>query len=398
MPSVSWAGATTTAQEDATILTGIFEIDTATYEQTLRFTANSGGNLLVFGQAGIGKTEIPSQIARELGLPWVYWNLSTQEAPDLVGLPTIREESVQNADTKARTVRVVEYAAPPYMPVMEYTPDPVMILIDEIDKAKSELQNPLLEVLQQRTINGRPLNVKCIVCTGNLPDEGAFSKPVSHALTNRCQVFKLTTCFDAWQSWAVKKGVNSLVVGFLSRNQEYLSRAPVVGDPTAYVRCSPRSWTLAAQDLDFTDSSASVDFQTLLVAGRVGMEPAAQFRVWLDHYRFIEPMLDALVTKGEVPNLAEMTIDRLLVLGLSACSAVASMGRKPVKNQAERDKQHTAVNTAAVNVFKMISRIPSEFQVHAIKSALSIELVSQYQLTKIPDVMKTYLNVRRSMK
>lgn len=377
------------------MLTGIFEIDTGIYKDMIRQTHAEGGNLLVFGQAGIGKTDIPFQVAQELGIKTVYWNLSTQEAPDLVGLPIIKQ--VEGAE-------IVRYAAPEYMPIKERTPEPLMVIVDELDKAKADLQNPLLEVFHSRTINGRALNIKCIVATGNLPDENSFSKPVSMALANRCGIYRLKSDFDAWQQWAANNAEvqagpgGTLIVGFLHRNREYLSRPPVEGDPTAYTRCSPRSWTKAAHALNVTNSSTSIDFQTLIVAGRVGQEPAAKFRVWLDHYRHIEPLIDALVKKGEVPNVGDMTIDRVLVLALSSCGAIGQLSRKTTKGPSEREKLEGEVQKAASNVFKLIEALSPEFQVAAVKSTLSIELVQDFKLTKIPAVMKAYLNVRKAMK
>jgi hypothetical protein len=379
------------------MLTGIFEINTATYENMIRFTAKSGGNLLVFGQAGIGKTEIPEQVAEQLGMDLVYWNLSTQEAPDLVGLPIISEEN---------GAPVVKYASPQYMPIAERTPRPVMVLIDELDKAKPDLQNPLLEVLHSRTINGRKLNIGCIVATGNLPEENAFSKPVSHALTNRCQIFQLKSDFNAWQDWAANAGLNALVVGFLSRNTDYLSRKPIEGDPTAYARCSPRSWSKAAKELDVAEENkmTDIEFQSLIVAGRVGMEAATKFRVWLDHYRHIEPLIDALVKKGEVPNLNDMTVDRVLVLALGACSEIRKAGNLEVvhangKKETE-DERKARVQKITANIFKMIghAKFPPEFQIAAVKSTLSVDLVQKFELTKVPDLMAAYTKVRKTLK
>lgn len=374
------------------MLTGVYSVTTGTYEKLIENNARNRGNLMVFGQAGIGKTEIPFQVFRRLKIPYVYWNLSTQEAPDLVGLPIIKEEN---------GTEVVRYAAPEYMPIKERTPTPVAVIIDEIDKAKPELQNPLLEIFQgsrngTHTINGRPLNIQCIVATANLPEENAFSKPVSHPLTNRSQIFQLKHNFDEWQAWAVESGVNPLVVGFLSKNTEYLSRPPVEGDPTAYTRCSPRSWTLAGYDVS-SSPDESIDFQTLMVAGRVGQEPAAKFRVWLDHYRHIEPIIDQLVKKGELPNLDGLTVDRLLVVAIAACASISNLSRRETKSNSEKDKLTTEVQKTATNVFKLICKLPTEFQVAALKSTLSLAIIQEHQLTKISDVMKSYMSVRASL-
>jgi hypothetical protein len=365
------------------MLTGIVEIPNDTYMDVLRFNIRTGGNMLAFGQAGIGKTEMAQQAAINEGFGVCYLNLSVLEAPDLLGLPLITDD------------KSVDYARPRFLPIEGKVDKPVVLLVDELDKAKPELQNPLLELFQSHSLNGTKLAIQAIIATGNLPDEGAHSQPVSHALTNRCKVYKLVSAFEPWRQWAQDSNLNAFIIGFLSKNQEFLSRPPVEGDPTAYCRPSPRAWSQAARELDQTTTKDTVDFQTLLVAGRVGSEAAAKFRVWLEHYRILEPIIDRLVGEGTLPNMGEMTIDRQLVCAIGAASAVAQECRKDVKDKA---KHQEAVNKTAKNVFTWLQKLPSEFQIAAVKSTLNMEIITKYQLTKIPEVMNTYLSVRKAMK
>ena len=58
------------------MLTGVFEIDQATYKQTLAFNIRSGGNLLVLGMAGTGKTEMAQSSCVDAGFEYIYLNLS----------------------------------------------------------------------------------------------------------------------------------------------------------------------------------------------------------------------------------------------------------------------------------------------------------------------------------
>lgn len=362
------------------------EIDQATYRQALSFNIRSGGNLVILGLAGTGKTDMAQQACDAEGFEYTYLNLSVLEAPDLIGLPIITE------------ARQVEYASPRFLPRMDLTPKPRVLLVDEIDKAKPELQNPLLELFQFHSINGIKLNIQAVIATGNLPEEGAFSQPISHALTNRCKVYRLTHSFEAWREWAQNEGLNALVIGFLSKNQECLCRQAVEGDPTAYSRPSPRSWAMSANDLDKTSSKDSVDFQTLLVSGRVGMAAAVKFRVWLDHYRHVEPIIDRLVQKGEHPSINDMSIDRQLVCAIAAVNAVAQECKSPTKTPTEKTKLEEQVAKTAKNVFSWVRKLPSEFQIGAMKSTLNMKMIQDFKLTKIPEVMETALSVRKAMK
>lgn len=388
------------------MLTGVHSIDIETYEQMLDLICVKGGNLLAIGQAGIGKTEIPFQVAAKHGIQVVYWNLATQEAPDLVGLPIIKLDG---------GVEVVRYASPEYMPLKERFESPVLVIVDELDKAKSELQNPLLEIYHsvQRglggTLNGRQLNIRGIVSTGNLPDEGAFSKPISSALANRCMTFKLESDFEAWRAWAVKSGVNPLVVSFLMRHQDHLSMKPAVGDPTAYTRGSPRSWTEGARDIDklaemkkegkisFGTDKQEIAMQVITLAGRVGQEPATKFRVDLEYSHRIEPKVEALVANGTLPSereIGDMELAEAVVFCVVSTQRIVDAAKKSKDPEAQKKEVHRVAN----NVAKLLKVVPAEHQIAAVKSVLESDFVKAMDLTKCPDLMKVYMSVRKVTK
>ncbi len=358
------------------MLTDLRVIDQNEYASLLQFSIKSKGNLLVFGQAGVGKTEMAKQAVEASGLKFKYVNLSVLEAPDLLGLPVIDRSGAHPK---------VEYAAPSFLPRADETKDRYVILFDELDKAKEELQNPLLECLQSFSINGNDLAIHSIIATGNLPDEHAFSKPVNHALTNRCQVFKLQATTDAWLSWANSAGVNFLVNGFIGQNIDWLSKPAPEGDPTAYCRPSPRSWAWAAEDLDVAmaeKDTDNVDFLTMIVSGRVGSAAALKFKVWLDHYRHIAPEIDKLVTTGKHPG--QMSMDRLFVASISAMEAVRKTSQNKKKD--ENDTDHLKrVHAVARNVCPWIASLSKEFQIAALKSVISPEILSKFRLVEVKE-------------
>ena len=374
-----------TQRRGDTMLTGVHTIDQATLMTLYKFSIEAGGNIIVFGAAGSGKTEMAVQAANAKNRKHVYLNLSVLEAPDLMGLPMI--------DPNTKTS---EYAVPGFLPQRGKDLDAgVVLVVDEIDKAKPELQNPMLELFQFRSINGRKLDIHSIIATGNLPEEGAFSMPVSHALTNRCMVYRVDSSFEPWQEWAVEAGVNGLIVGFLSKNRDYLLVPPPEGDDTAYCHPSPRSWTQAARDLDLARKE-SVEFQTMLVAGRVGQGAAVKFQVWLEHYRHIEPIIHALVKDGVKPDIQGMTVDRIMVCAIAGCNKIAGLGRLDVPKNKRAEHEERIVKVTK-NVFVWLQDIPSEFAIGAVKSVLSMKVIQDWRLTRIPELMNTYVRIRKSL-
>lgn len=366
------------------MLTDVNELDQGTLMHMLKFGVKSGANMMTFGAAGTGKTEMAYQAATALGYEVRYLNLSLLEAPDLVGLPMIDMETKQS-----------EYATPKMLPLVAHGVKPMVLLVDEIDKAKPELQNPMLELFQFRKMNGRPINIHAIIATGNLPDENAFSRPVSHALTNRCMVYKVQSSFEPWQAWAAEAGVNPLVVGFLSRNSDYLLKPPTEGDDTAYCHPSPRAWTLAARRLDDSEGE-DINFQTLIVSSHVGIAAAIKFRVWLEHYRHIEPMIRALVEKGEHPRQND-TSDRQLICCLSAVGAVMNECRKTPNTAQEKVAHEKALEKIVANVFGWVKLLSPEFIIMAVKSVLTMEVISKHKLTRFPDFMQSFMKIKQGL-
>ena len=349
------------------MLTNVPTIGMERYLKLLQHTITSGGNLLALGMAGTGKTEGAKSVTADLGYDFVYLNLSVLEAPDLLGLPMID------------TDKTVTYAAPRCVP---RSGKKRVFLIDEVDKSKPELQAPLLELVQFRTINGEDVAMQAAVLTGNLPDEGAHSQLISTALTNRCLVYKLQHEFEPWRVWALSASLNPLVVGFLIKNPQFLSVPANPDDPTAYCRPSPRSWAAAARELDAAKHSES-DMLTDLVAGRVGEDAAVKFKVWLDHYRVIEPIVDKVVA-GKSVKVDDLSIDKVFVLAISLAAQVRSATPKNAKEIAKR-------------CFSVINEFPSEIQIGAVKASLDMQLIQKLGLHAVPEVMSVYHKISKSL-
>lgn len=349
------------------MLTGVPQVGMERFLSLLSHTMRTGGNLLALGMAGTGKTESAKSVALELGFETVYLNLSVLEAPDLLGLPMIGPD------------QTVVYAAPRCVP---RSGKKKIFLIDEVDKAKPELTAPLLELIQFHTINGEDVAMQAAILTGNLPDEGAHSQLISTALTNRCLVYKLNHEFEPWRQWALTVNLNPLVVGFLIKNPQLLSVPSNPDDPTAYCRPSPRSWAAAAKEIDNARNENS-DMLTDLVAGRVGDDAAIKFKVWLDHYRVVEPIVEAIVA-GKPTKFDNLSIDKVFVLAISLAGQVRRADPKKAKEVAAR-------------VFKAMADFPPEIQIGAVKASLDIAIIQKLGLASVPEVMVVYQKVAKAL-
>lgn len=377
------------------MLKGVKSLSTTEFGNMVDFTVESGTNLLVLGASGIGKTDIPRTRCTKNGHPVVYWNLSTKEATDLIGQSMIDKSTM-------RTV----YAPPADIPTEFFDKDGkeipgAVIVIDELDKCEKELQNPLLEVLDQnlRSLAGRKLNIKAVIATGNLPDEHAFTKPISHALANRCSVYRIEASLEDWiADFAVPNGISPLIVGFLSQDGAELFCEKASRDPNDHLRGSPRAWTDAARKLVLRQgmvkgetSDEEIRFQTTLIAGCVGENAALKFQIWLEHYREIRPIVEAVL---EGKKLSEREQNRLrsnvqaeMVVGFTIFGEFNRLVREASARKISREEIFKKVTNGCDFMLDRTNMSPSTLFASVKGSLTDIKLYSQMQVVSIPSFM-----------
>lgn len=366
-------------------LSGIRSVDSVMLRRVMRDCIVNGRNLIVFGPAGSGKTEIALNTIHETKIPnssltynHVYLNLSVCTPPELVGLPQIEDG-------------VSSYALPRYMPTEKTTENKVVMLVDELDKADTDLQNPMLETFQFRSINGTKLMVQSVIATANLPDEGAFSKPLSSALANRCQMVRLEVNSEKWVDWAGSVGTNPLISAYILKNGSALSKRTFKEDATAYCQASPRSWTMAAKALDSVGriTTDNMEYAILQVASYVGDQNATSFAVYIEYAIKFEPLVDEIVNKGVATPPKQA--DEMFVVSTMALNRLTSW---MTNNRSSHDKKET--REKAAEMFKRVygwlnkEKIPREIILGAVRSNVQVKDYSDFDLIRLKEVQEMY--------
>ncbi len=419
------------------------------------FAIRHGANCLVAGPSGVGKTELIFQACAAENVLCIYWNLSVGERPDLQGVPAISADgltatyaaplSIPFIDTrfyqqKAAIERALKFQDPnseegKYLAkmllqigqydklvalrgVLDYVNDErarlgflgqiakceeavkvlgvkeAVILFDELDKAPAEVQQPLLELLLYRTINGRPLYIKSALLTSNLPEEHVYGEALNHAITNRGQVFELDPCFDVWKAWAMDK-VHPVILGFLCRSEHqghFFRRGAKQIYNYAYE--TPRAWFQASQLLIAYEAEEkdhpkanSKEFKTQLIASKVGVEAAEKLSVWVDYYREFDPIVDKVFEGGTI-DLDKLEDDKLFVFGISLSSKFNCWARA-------NGVPDNLVHEKAKHVYTLINKMPMELQIATLRSTCDVELFHQKGLDNLPETAKIWEEINQ---
>jgi MoxR-like ATPase len=444
------------------MLTHVPVVDQEQFKDMARFTIRHGGNLLIIGPSGGGKTEIINSVCEEENVNVQYINLAVLERTDFQGFPVISDNKKQvqyatpryipfidsklleekqilqnaidllSATDSSKTVNplkeriaqielqekavyvseninVIKQSNPSLVSklnklvnsIIEENVDnkPFVFLFDEADKAPAETSNVLLEILQFHSVNGRKINLRACFLTGNLPDEYANSGSISHAISKRCRTVQLNVNWKIWREWAFSSKVHPNIISFITSHPEWLYKKAPDGDPTAYALPSPRTWTLASDAIKslekdnnmnkYSDMSMLMD---KLIAANVGEGASSEFKVWLEHYQELDPVVEDIFEKGVYPKKGVLSAQQVLIAAISACNKVYA----ELKNdKADREKVVRHVK----NVYKWLATLPIDVQHGSVRLSFGgdSEIVSKWELAEIDEFYSIFDSLKKTL-
>jgi hypothetical protein len=326
-------------------------ITTKEYIDLIDFSIQNKNNLLVFGPPGIGKTDIPEQRARVHNINHININFSVLEAPDIIGVPLINEKTKQT-----------EYCPPDFLPRTGHN----LMVGDEIDKIKPEIQSPLLSLFRYKMINNIKYAVDTIIATANEPDDNSFSLPISAALTNRCMVYRLKPDIKTWLEWGANNNIHPLVLAFIEKHPEQWLIRPSSEDLFNYAYPTPRSWVEVSKNLNHLERSEYLRSKDnnnkrlvdLMISGAVGVKVKNELRLWLDHYQEVDVFVEEIIQNGTT-NSSNLTEDKYIILCLRCIHHA-----KFTENKAHIDKIFKWLKTVRVDYGFMAYKLSFSFDKH----------------------------------
>lgn len=200
----------------------------------------------ICGEAGIGKTSIIEQIAKDIDGNFVKLNLSQISEPsDLVGWPikehyicreiktineTTKEEQI-DSECKWITTELIDayskagwniteetrmgYAIPAWLKGLDES-KPTIFLLDDFSRATPAILQAVMEITcRQEYISWRlPYNSTVVLSTN--PDNGDYSvSSFDEAQATRFITFNVKFSADGWAKWAEYQGIDGRAINFL---------------------------------------------------------------------------------------------------------------------------------------------------------------------------------------
>tara|TARA_R110000803_G_scaffold79057_3_gene144489 strand:- start:19691 stop:20689 length:999 start_codon:yes stop_codon:yes gene_type:complete len=289
--------------------------------------------VMVWGQPGIGKSQIMLQVAKALDIPILDQRLAQMDPVDLRGIPYTKE-------IKGKVY--TDWAMPGFLPRVDRDGENGILFLDELPSAPQANQAAAYQLILDRKLGDYELPEGWVVFgAGNLASHRAISVRMSSALANRFGHFEeLEVDKDEWNAWAINAKIDQDILSFINFRPGLLNDF----NPDVHAFPTPRSWEMLNRHMPHLDNSNR--FTT--VKGFVGEGAASEFIAYYKHKRDLPDFSDIL----QNPTTAKIPEE------CSALYALAGM----LASKAD-------VNNFAI-LLKYMERIPAEYQVITIQDGL----------------------------
>lgn len=290
----------------------------------------------IWGEPGIGKTDVVNQLAAEDDADVIVLKASEMRPEDIAGLPDLREdgytefrppralwELTKDAEQQKYEAFEQQKAAGELPEDAEFEESgPVYLFLDEFSNAEPDMVAPFQYLVLTRQVggmNGYELrdNVR-VIAAGNREHDGAFAHSLSTPLKSRFFHITFKPELEEWVSWARANGVYSTIISFIKQRERWFHDFdPKTADHT--FPC-PRTWVELSEVLKGLDAHGIEDEHLRRIAAEDSVGPGAA----MEYSKFEQvainaPSADEIIanpheisTFEDKPDLAMVCVENLI--------------------------------------------------------------------------------------
>ena len=269
-------------------------VDFKTFLQVVPHVTAIKKPVLIRGRHGVGKSEVVYQFAESIGFPVVERRASQMTEGDLVGLPKTDGN-------------VTSFCPPDWFKTA--CEEPVILFLDEVDRATIEVRQGIFELTDSRKLNGHRLHPQTLIFAAINGGEHGQQYQVGEmdpAERDRWTVFDVEPSVEDWLAWANGR-VDKMSWDFINSNRAHLEHKEDFEPNKVYP--SRRSWERLSECLtaaSLLEEASPALFN--LSAAFVGFEAAVAFNDFVQNYDRQVSIKDILVD-GELDKVKDFTIN-----------------------------------------------------------------------------------------
>lgn len=316
----------------------------------VRIAMKANRAIFIWGSPGIGKSELVAQLAAEQGRVMIDIRLLLMEPTDLKGMPYF--DSLMRSLRWAKPCELPEKISAEYSALrieeqqkifdtatlaldsgiagsveeakrardlLDYyirvaLEQNAILFLDELNTALPSVQAAAYQLVLNRRVGEYVLpEGVSIIAAGNHDSDRGATWSIPTPLCNRFTHVNMCAHFNDWQAWAIDKGINPLVVGFLSQHKSRLFSFDPKSNEKAFA--TSRTWVILSELID-AQPNMSEQLLHALTAGTVGEGVAMEF---MGHIRTAGkmPSPDTVLSGGKYEwGIKEMSAGYSMILSL----------------------------------------------------------------------------------
>ena len=225
-------------------------------------------NIMLMGKHGIGKSQILEKFYTAKGCKVVPLFLGQMSDPgDLIGIPHKNEETGHT-----------EFMPPYWFPTDD---TPVVLFLDELNRARPEVLQTIMDLALNRKLAGRSLPVGSrIIFAVNNGEEYQLTD-LDPALVSRFNIYEFVPNVQDWLLWANKNGVDDRIIDYISANPKALDNQSSIEELDNLEKTPDRRGWVRVSEI-IKDKPVLKQSHKSMIAGIVGGVAANRFIEFLD--------------------------------------------------------------------------------------------------------------------
>ncbi|SDB13886.1 AAA domain (dynein-related subfamily) [Ruminococcaceae bacterium FB2012] len=197
--------------------------------------------IFLIGAPGIGKTEIISQVASDLGIGLLTYSMTHHTRQSAMGLPIIRKKEFEGMTFEATEYTMSEIIAAVYDLMERSGVRSGLLFLDEINCVSETLTPVMLQFLQYKEFGGRRLPEGWIVVTaGNPPEYNSSVREFDTVTWDRLKRIDVEPDMSAWKEYTYSAGVHGAVISYLEIKPQNFYRIEKTASGRSFV--TARGW------------------------------------------------------------------------------------------------------------------------------------------------------------
>lgn len=238
----------------------------------------------IWGDPGIGKSDILRSVAASLKIELVDARLSIYDPTDLKGFPVVKGTGKTQA---------MHFVPPAILP----TKGKGILFLDELPAAPPAVQAAAYQLILDKKLGEYELPPGwTIVAAGNHARNGGVHYSLAPALANRFIHIEMECSQEDWDAWAAQNDISDITRAFIRFRPALIHNMEARKTGMAFP--TPRSWAFAD---DIVKQRLGVTEELELLKGTVGEGAAVEYLAFMKTARELPSSSEILLSPDTAP-------------------------------------------------------------------------------------------------